>query len=84
MLGDRSVHADVNKKESFIGADFSMKFSFEGNLPENWRDFNNHYIPKYLDINLEKSKITDGLACGALHTVCKVIKLADIILFPME
>ena len=82
MLGRRSVHADVCKKESFNGADFAMKFSFEGNLPENWRDFNKHYIPKYLDINPGKSKIAAGLACGALHTVCKGIKLGDIILSP--
>ena len=82
MLGRRSVNADVCKKESFNGADFAMKFSFEGNLPENWRDFNKHYIPKYLDINPGKSKIAAGLACGALHTVCKGIKLGDIILSP--
>ena len=82
MLGRRSVHAELCRKESFIGADFAMKFSFEGNLPENWRDFNKHYIPKYLDINPGKSKISAGLACGALHTVCKGIKLGDIILSP--
>ncbi len=82
MLGRRSVHADVCKRESFIGADFSMQFSFEGNLPENWRDFNKHYIPKYLDSHPGKSKISAGLACGALHTVCKGIKLGDIILSP--
>ena len=82
MLGRGSVHADVCKRESFIGADFSIQFSFEGNLLENWRDFNKHYIPKYLDSHPGKSKIAAGLACGALHTVCKGIKLGDIILSP--
>ena len=48
MLGRRSAHVELCRKESFIGADFSMQFSFEGNLPENWRDFNKHYIPKLI------------------------------------
>lgn len=82
MLGSRSAHAELCRKKSFIGADFSMQFSFEGNLPENWRDFNKHYIPKYLDTHPTKSKISAGIACGALHTVCKGIKLGDIILSP--
>ena len=82
MLGRRSTHADVCKRESFIGVDFLIQFRLEGNLPENWRDFNKYYIPKYLDNHPGKSKIATGLACEALHTVCKGIKLGHIILSP--
>ena len=82
MLGRGSKHAKDCHMNSFIGADFDMDFSFEKFLPDNWREFNIKYIPVYLEKNPGKSKIAAGLACGALHTVCKGINQGDIILSP--
>ena len=82
MLGKKSMHADACHDGNFIGADFGMDLSFKNNLPENWKDFNKKYIPVFLEKNPGKTKIAAGLACGALHTICKAINLGDIILSP--
>jgi restriction system protein len=82
MLGAKSVHADMCFKGNFIGADFTIKEDLSENLPDNWRDFNKHFIPVYL-INLpQKSKVSAGLSCGALWTVSKGINVRDIVLCP--
>ena len=82
MLGRKSIHADECYRESFIGADFSMDIDFTGNLPENWRDFNKRFIPVYLEKHPDKTKVSAGLACGALHTISKGILKNDIVLCP--
>lgn len=82
MLGRGSKHAKVCYEGDFIGADYGMHFTFENNLPDNWREFNKKYIPVFMDQNPEKTKIAAGLACGALHTICKWISKDDIVLCP--
>ncbi len=82
MLGRKSVHADKCYKGNFIGADFLMDLDFTGKLPENWRTFNQQFIPVYLQKHPGKSKVAAGLACGALHTIAKGIKIGDIVLCP--
>ena len=82
MLGRKSMHANACHDGSFIGADFGMDLSFNNNLPENWRDFNKKYIPVFMEKNPGKSKVVAGLACGALHTICKGINTDDIVLSP--
>ena len=82
MLGKKSMHANACHDGNFIGADFGMDLSFNNNLPENWRDFNKKYIPVFMEKNPGKSKVVAGLACGALHTICKGINTDDIVLSP--
>jgi len=82
MLGKRSIHADECFKGNFIGADFGIETDLTGKLPENWRDFNKNFIPLYMQKNPEKSKVSAGLACGALYTVTKGIQNGDIVLCP--
>ena len=82
MLGRKSMHANACHDGNFIGADFGMDLSFNNNLPENWRDFNKKYIPVFMEKNPGKSKVVAGLACGALHTICKGINTDDIVLSP--
>lgn len=67
---------------NFIGADFLENIDLTGKLPENWRDFNHSFIPIYLKEHPEKSKVTAGLACGALHTITKGLQKGDIVLCP--
>ncbi len=69
MLGRKSVHADACFAGGFIGTDFDVTEDLTGKLPENWREFNRDYIPVYLSRCPEKSKVSAGLACGALWTV---------------
>lgn len=41
-----------------------------------------HFIPIFLAIHPDKSKIGAGLACGALWTVSKGIQKGDIVVCP--
>ena len=66
----------------FIGADYGLQVNLSGKLPEDWREFNREFVPLYLQTRPEKSKIAAGLACGALHTVCKAIQNGDLVLCP--
>lgn len=82
MLGAKSIHADECFKGNFIGADFSINFDLTNNLPDNWRDFNQKYIPEWLATHPGKSKVAAGLSCGALWTIAKGIQKGEIILCP--
>jgi predicted Mrr-cat superfamily restriction endonuclease len=82
MLGKGSVHAGECFSGNFIGADFGIAEDLTGKLPEEWRAFNQKFIPVYLAGHPDKTKIGAGLACGALWTVAKGIKKGDIVLCP--
>ena len=82
MLGRGSMYAQECREQGFIGAGFDINQDLTNALPENWRDFNKQFIPVYLDANPGKSKIAAGLSCGFLWTICKGIKVGDIILSP--
>ena len=82
MLGAKSAHIDECIKGNFIGADFDLNQDLSKHLFENWRDFNKKFIPIWLENHPEKSKVSAGLACGALWTVAKGLKRGDIIISP--
>lgn len=82
MLGRKSAHAEQCYQGGFIGGDWGLNFDLSNRLPDNWRDFNKEFIPIFLEKNPEKSKVTAGLACGMLHTICKGISIGDIVLCP--
>lgn len=82
MLGAKSIHAEECFNGNFIGADFDIKQDLTGQLPDNWRDFNVKFIPVYLQAHPEKSRVTAGLACGALWTISKGLKIGDVVLCP--
>lgn len=82
MLGKGSVHAEECFSGNFIGTDFGIKLDLTSKLPEEWRQFNQEFIPIYLATHPEKTKIGAGLACGALWTVSKGIMKGDIVLCP--
>lgn len=83
MLGKGSAFSEEAKAGGFIGADFDLNIDFTGKLPENWRDFNKTYIPKWLEQHPDKTRIGAGLACGQLWTVIKGIQVGDIVLSPI-
>jgi len=82
MLGRGSMYANECFKGNFIGADFGITIDLTGKLPENWKDFNKKYIPIFLEKHLDKTRVTAGLACGALYTIAKGIQNGDIVLCP--
>ena len=82
MLGQKSKYAEQCFADGFIGADYGFSQDLSSELPDDWRQFNKKMIPVYLNLNPEKSKVAAGLACGMLHTVCKGMKVADVVLCP--
>lgn len=82
MLGKKSIYADECLKGNFIGAGFDVGMDLSGKLPDNWRHFNKEFIPIYLNNHPDKTKVSAGLACGALWTISKGIQNGDIVLCP--
>lgn len=82
MLGKGGLYADKCLEENFIGADFDIREDLTGKLKENWRIFNDEYIPIYMEANPEKTKVSAGLACGFLWTICKGLNMGDMVLCP--
>lgn len=82
MLGKKSVFAEQCFAGNFIGTDFSIAEDLSQKLPDEWRAFNKQFIPVFLAGHPDKTKISAGLACGALWTVSKGIRKNDIVLCP--
>lgn len=82
MLGKGSIHAEQCFTGNFIGADFGIAQDLTGQLPDEWRVFNKKFIPVFLGLHPDKTKIGAGLACGALWTISKGILKDDIVLCP--
>jgi restriction system protein len=80
MLGKKSDLADKCRVEGYIGTDFDVYEDLTNQLPDDWREFNQKWIPQLLP--LKKSKISAGLAAGSLWVVSKGIKQGDIVLSP--
>jgi len=82
MLGKKSVYAEECFAGNFIGTDFSIDQDLTKKLPDEWRAFNKEFIPVFLAKHPEKTKISAGLACGAIWTVSKGIQRGDVVLCP--
>lgn len=82
MLGQKSKFSDMCKIGNFIGADFLPNEDLNGRIPDNFKEFNKEFAPVWLAANPGKSKISGGLACGALWTVVKWLEIGDIVLCP--
>lgn len=82
MLGKKSAFAGECFEGDFIGADFFGDMDLSGELPDSWKEFNKKFIPIYLGIRPEKTKIGAGLACAFLWTISKGIQKGDYVLCP--
>ncbi len=82
MLGRGSVYAAECFAAGVVGANFGIAHDLSDNLPDNWREFNKHFIPIWSVAHPGKSKIAAGLSCGFLWTISKGIKTGDIFLSP--
>jgi restriction system protein len=82
MMGRKSVFLQDCLKDNYIGVNFEINQDLTHQLPDEWREFNKKFIPIYLENHPNKSKVAAGLACGAIHTVCKGIQEGDIVITP--
>ena len=82
MLGRGSINAEECFAGNFIGGDFTIRQDLTTKLTDSWRDFNQEFIPIFLALNPEKSKVGAGLACGFLWTIAVGIRQGDFVLCP--
>lgn len=82
MLGPKSKYAETCLSQGFIGADYKINMDLGNELKKDWKEFNQTCMPVYLANNPGKSKLTAGLSCGALWTICKEINKGDIVVSP--
>lgn len=82
MLGEGHREARTCREEGWVGGGWNIAQDLTSHPPEAWRDFNKAFIPVFLEANPGKSRIAAGLACGALHTLCKGMREGDIVLCP--
>lgn len=82
MLGKGGMYAEQCLKEGFIGADFDIRQDLSSSLPNEWKDFNKKFIPIYLKANPDKGKVSAGLSCGMLWTICKGLQVGDVVITP--
>jgi restriction system protein len=80
MLGKRSAFAEEARKGNFIGADYDIAVDLTNHLPDNFREFNEKFIPLWQQKNPGKSKVSAGLCCGQLWTVARGIQIGDVVL----
>jgi len=82
MPGRKSIHIDDCISGGFIGGDWGFSDDLSLHLPDNWRDFNKIYIPIFLEMNSDKTKVAAGLACSMLHSICKGMPVGATVLCP--
>jgi len=82
MLGQRSIYSAECLAGNFIGVDFDIHQDLTSSLPEDWRAFNNQFIPVFLSNHPDKSRVAAGLACGMLWTLAMGLKQGDIVICP--
>jgi len=80
MLGSGGKHFQECFQGNYIGVDYEVHQDLTPDLSDDWRKFNQKFVPKYLEIHPEKTRVAAGLAMGAVHTVAKGIKEGDIVL----
>ena len=81
-LGKGNMHAQDCFADNCIAIGFLHHIDLTRKLPDEWRDFNKEYIPVFLKANPQKSRIAAGLACGAVWSVAKGMKIGDVVLSP--
>ena len=82
ILGAKSAYAKDCYEGNYIGANWGIKQDLKNDLPDKFRDFNLRYRDEWMKTYDWKSKITAGLACGVLWTICKGIKIGDVVISP--
>lgn len=83
MLGRKSVHAPACFDGGFIGSGFGdLQRDISRELTDDFRSFSQHFLPELQPMWPDRSKIGLGLWCGFTWTICKDIRVGDVVLCP--
>jgi len=81
-LGQKYAHSDACFAGNFIGVDDDYFGDLTGQFPDDWRSFNRKWVPLMVASHPGMSKISAGLYCGTVWTLCKGINQGDVVLCP--
>lgn len=76
------MYAAQCRKEGFIGVDFDINQDITDKLQDQWKDTSSQLLPLFLKEHPDKSQVAAGLSCGYIWTVCRKLKIGDIVLCP--
>lgn len=83
MLGKKSAHAAECFAGGYIGSGFGgIKRDVTQELTDDFRAFSQRFIPEMQKIYPDKSKIALGLWSGFAWTICKGVRIGDLVLCP--
>lgn len=82
MLGKGSVHAPVCFAEGFVGVDGDLQRDLGPHLTEELRPFIQQMGPIYRELYPGLSKIVAGQSASIDWTVCKGMRIGDMVLSP--
>lgn len=82
MLGPRGSFLQDSLNGNYIGVNFDIPQDLSNSLPDDWRAFNQRFIPIWMQNVPGRSRIAAGQACAMLWTISKGIAIGDIILSP--
>ena len=83
MLGKKSAHAAECFAGGYIGSGFGgIKWDVAQELTDDFRAFSQKFIPEMQKIYPGKSKIALGLWSGFAWTICKGVRIGDLVLCP--
>jgi restriction system protein len=80
MLGERSKYADQCYELSFVGVDYDINEDISGDLYLTPKEFQDVYVPRYINNRPERSKIAAAQACSALYKLGSRMQLNDVVL----
>ena len=81
MLGRGSSAAAEARKDGFVGADYNVDMDLSSQLTDDWRKFNEEWVPRFLELG-RPNRISAGSAAGQLWTITKGLQVGDLILSP--
>ncbi len=81
-LGRQGAFVHDAVERGYVGVDYGMVDDFTGKFPDEWTAFNKTYIPRYLELSPDKSKVAAGLACGTIWTLGKGMQDGDLVVTP--
>ena len=81
-LGVYNSAAEECFSDGSAGVGYDIEEDLTGKFPDNWKEFNATYIPKWLEANPEKTRVGAGLSCGALWTFGHGMNKGDLLLSP--
>lgn len=81
-LGRQGAFVQDAVERGYVGVDYGMVDDFTGKFPDEWTAFNKTYIPRYLELSPDKTKVAAGLACGTIWTLGKGMKDGDLVVTP--